>query len=170
MKYPTFLLLIFCLPILSCNGQQYYLIENKPSNDPPPNSSSFQTDILKEVNAYRQSGCKCGAKRMVPTHPLRWNKQLTEAARKHALDNASRQKLDHTGKDGSTVSTRVTKTGYTWQAVAENIAFGYLDIKGVIQGWVQSKGHCLNLMNPDYKEVGIYKKDNYWVMVLATKM
>jgi len=107
---------------------------------------------------------------MPATHPLSWNDQLTIAAKRHALDIAARQKLDHTGRDGSSITTRVSDTGYSWSAVAENIAYGYWDIKSVIQGWVDSPGHCRNMMSPDYKEVSVYRKDNYWAMVLATKM
>ena len=95
---------------------------------------------------------------------------MTKAAKRHALDIASRQLLDHTGKDGSSVMKRVSDTGYTWGAVAENIASGYWNVPAVIKGWVESPGHCRNMMNEDYKEVGVYQKDNYWVMVLATKL
>ncbi len=174
MKSTFFLLFSFLLLFTQCSSPQTSTLYSKqspvldpPENQPPADPASFQRAILKEVNAWRQNGCKCGGKKMAPTHPLTWNEQLRQAAEDHAIDIASRQVLDHTGKDGSQVWDRVTKTGYSWQTVAENIAYGYWDIKSVIQGWVDSKGHCLNMMNPDYHEVGIAQEKDYWVMVLA---
>lgn len=173
MRNPFYLLLVLCIPINACTAQQYFVTKKAPSSvdsTTAPNSNVFAKEVLSEVNQLRNSGCKCGGKQMPATHPLSWNDQLTNAAQRHALDIAARQQLDHTGQDGSSVSSRVTDTGYSWGAVAENIAVGYWDIKGVIRGWVESPGHCRNMMNPDYKEVSVYRKDSYWVMVLATKM
>lgn len=172
MKKTLFPLLLLCFSISGCTAQQAsgYDTSNSDVKSPPPNSTQFRTAVLKEVNALRQKGCRCGAQKFRPTHPLKWNELLTEAAKRHALDIAGRRQLDHTGRDGSSVMTRTTDTGYNWQSVAENIAYGYWDIPSVIQGWVESKGHCKNMMNPDYKEVAVYRKDNYWVMVLATHL
>lgn len=174
MKNPIFLLLLLGLMSSSCNAQQqYYSSEDNSSTNrstPSPNSNAFVSEVLKEVNALRSTGCRCGSRKMPPTHQLSWNQQLTDAAKRHALDIASRQQLDHSGKDGSSVMDRVTNSGYSWSAVAENIAFGYWDIPSVIRGWTESAGHCRNMMNADYKEVGVYRQDNYWVMVLATKL
>lgn len=172
MKNTFYLLLILSIPLISCNAQQYYSAQTPPSSDstPSPDSDAFTVEVLEAVNELRENGCKCGGKRMAPTTPLNWNEQLTEAAKRHAFDIAARQQLDHTGKDGSSIMDRVSDTGYSWGFVAENIAFGYWNVPSVIQGWVESPGHCRNMMNPDYKEVGVYRKDNYWVMVLATKL
>lgn len=172
MKNTIYLFLILCLPLSSCNAQQYSATQTQTSttSTPAPDSDAFAAAVLQEVNKLRETGCKCGGRNMAPTHSLSWNKQLTEAAVRHALDIANRQQLDHTGKDGSSVMSRVSDTGYSWGNVAENIAFGYWSVPSVIQGWVESSGHCRNMMNPDYKEVGVYRKDDYWVMVLATKL
>ncbi len=172
MKNTIYLLLMMSIPLMSCNAQQYYSSQSPTTTEPSPpaNTDAFSADILKEVNQLRASGCKCGNKRMAATHSLSWNDQLSEAAKRHALDIATRRQLDHTGRDGSSVSKRVSDTGYSWSAVAENIAYGYWDIPSVIQGWVDSPGHCRNMMNPDYKEVAVYRKGDYWVMVLATKL
>jgi uncharacterized protein YkwD len=172
MKNTIQFLLILFMPLLSCSAQQNYTYSNQSRIDssPPPISGTFSEQVLKEVNQLRAAGCKCGSKRMAPTHSLSWDNQLMDAAKRHALDIASRQQLDHTGKDGSDIMSRVSDTGYSWSNVAENIAMGYWDIPSVIQGWVDSPGHCRNMMNPDYKEVAVYREGEYWVMVLATKL
>ena len=33
----------------------------------------------------------------------------------------------------------------------------------VMDGWFKSDGHCRNLMNPGFKEVGVAEYDTYWV-------
>ena len=53
--------------------------------------------------------------------------------------------------------------GYKSFAVGENIAFGQTSIKEVMAGWFKSEGHCKNLMNPAFKEVGVAENSKYWV-------
>ena len=38
---------------------------------------------------------------------------------------------------------------------AENIAAGQTDPARVVQAWVESPGHCLNLMDPRYRVLGV---------------
>ena len=83
--------------------------------------------------------------------------------------------FSHTGANGSSVGDRVTATGYVWQTVGENIAAGYPDLDAVMQGWVDSPSHCVNVMNGNFTDIGVvivqgtssntYR--NYWAMVLA---
>ena len=53
--------------------------------------------------------------------------------------------------------------GYKSFMVGENIAFGQGSISEVMNGWFKSEGHCMNLMNPDFKEVGVAEYNTYWV-------
>jgi uncharacterized protein YkwD len=70
---------------------------------------------------------------------------------------------------------RVSATGYAWSSVGENIAAGYSGVDSVMAGWMASDGHCANLMNPDYTEVGLVcvpgttatAYNTYWTMDLA---
>ena len=50
---------------------------------------------------------------------------------------------------------RVTNAGYTWSSIAENIAAGTHSPAGVIQQWLNSPGHCANIMNPAYVHMGV---------------
>jgi uncharacterized protein YkwD len=47
--------------------------------------------------------------------------------------------------------------------IGENIAFGPPTIAEVMQGWFNSPGHCKNLMNPEFKEIGVAEDRTYWV-------
>jgi uncharacterized protein YkwD len=131
-------------------------------------ASSFKRQFLERINRARQKGCNCGNTFMPPVPPLVWNNQLEDAARGHALDMSERGYFSHTSKNGRTVSDRVIEMGYTYKgfknfAVGENIAQGQMTIDEVMDGWLKSEGHCRNLMNPSFKEVGVSEVDHYWV-------
>ena len=53
--------------------------------------------------------------------------------------------------------------GYKSFAVGENIAFGQSTIDIVMDEWLKSEGHCKNLMNPSFKEIGVAENHKYWV-------
>ncbi len=141
--------------------------DNEVITSPDAAFSGLALTALDLVNQTRQAGCKCGTRNMPPVAPLRLHEQLMTAAQLHSADQAGMQKMDHRGSDGSSVGTRLTRSGYRWQAVGENIAWNYPDINAVTEGWFSSPGHCRNLMNPDYTVFGIGEKDLYWTQVFA---
>jgi uncharacterized protein YkwD len=76
--------------------------------------------------------------------------------------------FDHTGSDGSEIGDRVTRRSYIWKACGENIAKGYNAEADVIKGWIESTGHCINIMYPGFKDMGVSKVGNYWTQVFGT--
>ena len=129
--------------------------------------SALAITALDLVNQTRRAGCTCGSDQMPPVANLRLHPQLVTAAQLHSDDQAAMNKMDHRGSDGSTVGTRLTRAGYSWRAVAENVAWNYQSIEAVTEGWFSSPGHCRNLMNPDYSFFGVGETDLYWTQVFA---
>ncbi|MDB5116347.1 MAG: hypothetical protein JWQ79_1839 [Mucilaginibacter sp.] len=128
----------------------------------------FKQEFLDRINRMRRKGCMCGLTRMQPAKPLIWNSLLESAALGHAQDMAANNYFSHNSKDGRTTLNRIENIGYTHNGyksftVGENIAQGQQSIAEVIDGWFKSEGHCRNLMNPDFKEVGVAVYNNYWV-------
>jgi uncharacterized protein YkwD len=70
--------------------------------------------------------------------------------------------FDHTGSNGSSPGDRITKYNYNWSTYGENIAKGYPTEQSVIEGWIKSPGHCVNIMNGSFRETGIAKTGDYW--------
>ncbi|MFK7773333.1 MAG: CAP domain-containing protein [Saprospiraceae bacterium] len=124
-------------------------------------------ELLKLVNQLRKKGCRCGRKRMKSVAPLKMNKRLNLAAQSHAQDMAAKDFFDHRGSNGSSISDRISKTGYEWQAVGENIFWGKVGIQEVFQGWKDSPSHCKNMMGKDFREMGFAKVGDYWVQDLG---
>ncbi|MGZ3753098.1 MAG: CAP domain-containing protein [Mucilaginibacter sp.] len=132
------------------------------------NGEHFKQEFIKRINQIRQKGCNCGHTFMPPAPPVSWNDYLEDAARGHALDMSERNYFSHTSKNGRSMSDRVIAAGYDFKGyknftVGENIAQGQMTIAEVMDGWLHSEGHCRNLMNPEFKEVGVAEIDHYWV-------
>lgn len=130
--------------------------------------SSFKQEFLDLINQTRTKGCKCGNTWYAPAPPLIWNDNLEDAAKGHAKDMARQNYFSHESKDGRSMSTRILRSGYEfkgWKSfmTGENIAFGQTSIPEVMAGWFKSEGHCKNLMNPGFKEVGVAESNKYWV-------
>jgi uncharacterized protein YkwD len=99
---------------------------------------------------------------MPPVATVTWNDNLAKAAYSHSSDMSSKKYFDHTSPTGSTAGTRITAAGYPWKTYGENIAMGYADEQAVMNGWLSSEGHCLNIMNAAFKEMGAGREGNYW--------
>jgi uncharacterized protein YkwD len=96
--------------------------------------------------------------------PLTLNAKLSKAAQDHSADMASHQNMSHTGSDGSDPGQRITTAGYTWSAYGENVAFGYSTPEAVMAGWMSSPGHKRNILDCDFKEIGVglAQPGSYW--------
>ncbi len=138
------------------------------------NLPNFQQEILDRVNQARAAGRTCGTKTYGPAPALRWNGVLFNAAGAHSTDMAANNYFSHTSQDGRNPGQRITGAGYAWSAYGENIAAGQTSAQAVVDGWLASPGHCANIMNASYADIGTacvasststYR--TYWTMDLA---
>jgi uncharacterized protein YkwD len=154
------------------------------TSTPPPttaaaqscNLPNFSKDLLERINAERRAGATCGGQAKPAVAALGWNTTLTDAAKLHSQDMIARNFFDHTNPSGQDAGDRVSAQGYNWNAVGENIAAGQRSVQQVMDGWMASSGHCNNIMNSNFAEVGVAcvlepndpnGYDYYWTMVLA---
>ncbi|MGN6399102.1 MAG: CAP domain-containing protein [Flavisolibacter sp.] len=156
--------LAFCL----CFGLVSFGLKNVGSST-AASESLDKIGILKLVNAARKKGCQCGDTYYYPAPALTWNEQLEQAAFAHSKDMFSKKYFSHTAPDGSRAGDRIEKAGYHWLMYGENIGLGYKNEKEVVEGWLKSPGHCKNIMNKDYKEMGVARAGNYWTQEFGTK-
>jgi len=165
--------LFFILFISGCGDEIF--------NDNDIGEAGFKKDIVEFVNLEREEGNWCGDKYYSPAPPVAWNDTLANAAMKHSTDMAQNEFLEHTGSDGSDPGDRILNAGYEWITYGENIAYGSGEIfgntsKGAVKGWMDSPGHCSNIMNPDFIDIGVANVKGhcdgynclYWTMSLAT--
>ncbi|MEX0171524.1 CAP domain-containing protein [Streptomyces sp. LMG1-1-1.1] len=119
--------------------------------------------VIALVNAERaKAGCG----------PLTANATLTKAAQGHSDDMAARDFFDHTNPDGKGPGDRVTAAGYPWSTYGENIAMGQQTPEQVMDAWMNSSGHRANILNCDFKEIGVGIHTSggpYWTQVFGAR-
>lgn len=90
--------------------------------------------------------------------PLRWNQQLTLAARWFSWDSVENRPsgfCGHQDSQGNWPDYRARTFGYLGFAGAENAFCGYMTPEDAVQGWMNSPGHRANLLDPNSREVGL---------------
>jgi uncharacterized protein YkwD len=110
--------------------------------------------ILALINDARSKPQQCGGQPYGPASPLTWNDTLATAAEGHTRSMANNNYFDHKGRNGGTPGDRAELAGYIGQAIGENIAAGQDSGRKVVDGWLASPGHCRNIMNPAFRELG----------------
>jgi uncharacterized protein YkwD len=136
-----------------------------------PFADTWET-LLTEARAQAR---RCGGDTYAKGSPLTWNARLGAAAQAHSEDMAHMSQLSHEGSEGEVLADRLGATGYEASAWAENVAAGQQDATTVVAAWLDSPGHCANIMFADYTEFGAGIDRNtsgtpYWTLVLAAPL
>lgn len=141
-----------------------------PATDPPatdaPAPVAIHGDASAVITLTNEQRAAAGL------GPLSPNSALHTAAQRESDDMAENLRMSHTGSDGSTVGTRATAAGYSWQLIGENIAVGYSSASSVMDGWMASAGHRANILNASFVDIGVAVSTGsdgrkYWTMVLG---
>jgi uncharacterized protein YkwD len=159
-----------------------YQLSLSTSNVPPANLShearrelrvrTFIDRVLSLTNFQRAQA---------KLKPLRLNRKLNAAANQHSTDMARKDYFNHTGANGSSPFDRISATGYTYSTAAENIAAGFPTPESVVNAWMNSPGHRVNILNPKFQEMGVGYKylagdfgnvnyHHYWTQNFARPM
>ncbi|WP_079249414.1 CAP domain-containing protein [Streptomyces sp. IMTB 2501] len=110
-----------------------------------PAANAAEAEVLGLVNQERAKvGCT----------PLAANSALTKLAESFSDDMAARGFFDHTDPDGKSPWDRAAAAGIT-NLGGENIARGQADAAAVMQAWMNSPGHKANILNCDFKTLGV---------------
>lgn len=110
--------------------------------------------LLDMINNARGQARQCGTQSFAAATPLAWNATLATAAQGHSHAMANNNFFDHIDRDNHTPGDRAELAGYPGQVIGENIAAGQDTARKVVDGWIGSPGHCANLMNPQFRELG----------------
>ncbi|MFF1375923.1 CAP domain-containing protein [Streptomyces sp. NPDC058308] len=119
-------------------------------------------DVVEEINRHRaRAGCS-------PVHLL---DSLSRAAREHSAEMARRERLTHTGADGSRPIDRVRDAGYRPRMAGEVIASGARTPNAAVDLWVDSPSHRTVVLNCAYTHAGVGVVDGsggpWWTLDLA---
>ena len=130
----------------------------------------YATQMLALVNQFRSEGGVCGDESFPPVGPLTLNSALNQSALLHAQDMAEQGYFEHESLDGRTPMNRMMAAGYSGVAFGENIAAGLAGVGETFDQWRNSPGHCSNMLNAAFSELGVgyyaYRESmyvHYWV-------
>jgi uncharacterized protein YkwD len=134
--------------------------------------------ILDLINEARARPRQCGNQSFAAAPPVRWNDMLAESSLQHSEEMARYNFFDHVNpRDGTHSWDRVERAGYKYSTTGENIAAGYPSAEAAVAGWIKSPGHCANLMNPEFTEMGAAMAVNrrskmglYWTQEFGTPL
>jgi uncharacterized protein YkwD len=157
-------------------GTDVWIALAQPFTPPTPRDAvAISRRVLALTNDARSHARRCGGTAFAAAPPLSLNASLERAAFDHSRDMASHNYMDHTGRDGSSPADRITRAGYRWRMVGENLASGIMTPEEAVAGWLQSPHHCANLMTARFSEMGIAfavnpKTDSgvYWTQTFGT--
>ncbi len=115
----------------------------------PSNEPQVRDATLCLINAQRERNGRV---------PLTENAMLDRAAVLHSLDMAKRKYFEHADPDGVQPDARIVQQGYPPILVGENLAWGET-VKSspavIVSMWMKSPGHRANILEPNYREIGI---------------
>jgi hypothetical protein len=131
LKFATMGIIIFSVFPLCCYGQ---------SSQDGPEHVLFQS-------ANRERAAR-------GLSPLKWNAQLAEAARRHAVLLAQRNALSHQFPGEPDLASRAAREGARFSSIAENVALGP-SARSLHEQWMKSPPHRANLLDPQMNSVGI---------------
>ncbi|RMP70641.1 CAP domain-containing protein [Pseudomonas syringae] len=136
-------------------GGEWRVVLAKPLIDESlEDARSAGRALLAQVNAARAKPRMCGKRPFPSARPLSWNTTLETAAQGHSQSMASENYFTHRGFDNDSPADRARAAGYGGRQIGENIAAGQSTASKAMASWLASPGHCANLMNPMFTEVG----------------
>jgi len=80
---------------------------------------------------------------------------LDKAAEEKAQDMLKNKYFGHFSPTNVSPWYWIDRAGYNYYYAGENLAMNFLDSEEVIKGWLNSPSHKENLLNKDYKDMGI---------------
>lgn len=93
---------------------------------------------------------------------LQRDRRLSRAAHAHTFDMIRGRYFAHVSRRGRDVGDRLAHTGYTrgarWWLVGENLAWGGGSLstpRQIMSAWMDSPGHRANILNRDFREIGV---------------
>ncbi|GAA1760061.1 hypothetical protein GCM10009681_34060 [Luedemannella helvata] len=126
-----------------------------PGNGDPIRPSyipgSFPDEVVEVHDLTNQERRRDGCH-----NDLRVDEALANAADDHSKHMSATANVTHEGEGGSGPDDRMEAAGYdTSKGWGENIAQGYDTPEAVMAGWMKSKPHRKNILNCDFKALGV---------------
>lgn len=125
--------------------------------------------IVEFANRIRAKGGYCKKTYYPPAPALKWSEALASLALDYSTQMNRQNRISHQLTGVPSLRERALQGNYDFLYIGENLARGeFFSEKTVIEGWFESADHCTNLMNAQFKEMGVARSGNYWTQLLGT--
>jgi uncharacterized protein YkwD len=128
-----------------------------PTDEPSPSGSAQPSQRAAAGNAAAENAVVAlvnAERRRARCEPVRNDRRLRDAARRHSADMAAGNFLNHTGSDGSSADDRMRAAGYD-DPLSENLARGFTSSRAVMKAWLGSREQQRNILDCDAKAIGV---------------
>lgn len=133
------LVLLSCTQVLQPQGTR-----STNTGSVASSAAAFEDEVLVHVNKYRKSKGLA---------PLRMHDAIVEESRKHSYNMANNiVPFSHDGFN--TRSKNLASRIPGMRSVAENVAYGQMSAREVVEDWIKSPGHRKNIEG-NYTQTGI---------------
>ncbi len=115
-------------------------------------SISLSTDEKRVLDLHNKARADRGLSRFC-VHPA-----LQRAARSHSREMIEKNYFRHNSASGEKFWVRLERFGYNWRTAGENIIYdpGSSDSPdSIFKVWMKSSGHRANILNKNFREIGI---------------
>ena len=192
LNFKIITLTLISLFFVACGGAEADAPRtNHTTASIPAATKTTNVEMLKAINNARAKArdCNDGLGLVNAAPALTWSDELYASAYEHSNDLASSNTFSHygsgtasdiTGQNNNKASyfnERIRANGYAeYRTIGENIAGGQASIQEAVTAWLASPAHCTNIMNPNFKEIGVAVVANpssdygiYWTQSFGAK-
>lgn len=132
-------------------------VAEKSSGPPPKAPAELKADLSKQIAEQRT---------LAKLPPFREHPLLQAIVEGHAADMVAKNFLayEHPGVPG--IPGRVKESGYKGR-IFPAITKGQGSAEAVMKLFLGSDGHKKNLLDPEFRDIGLAVRDEYWVLLVG---
>ncbi|MEA5058166.1 MAG: CAP domain-containing protein [Anaerotignum propionicum] len=138
---------------------------NGSGNNGSGNNSSTDTTATVSVNAQKVVDLVNAERAKAGLGALTIDTKVTAAAQVRAKEVQT--SFSHTRPDGRSCFTALDEANASYRGAGENIALGQKTPEQVMNDWMNSEGHRANIMNPNFKYIGVGVDGNAWTQLFT---
>lgn len=119
-------------------------------------AADFDRDVFaNEITAENVAAAMNAYRAEAGLLPLRIDERLTRAAESRMQDMLDGGWWSHQSPEGTSPFVWLSAANYKYSMAAENLANGFETTRLLVETWMESPGHRVNILGPAYADCGI---------------
>lgn len=101
---------------------------------------------------------------------LQWHDEAADVAYNHSKDMSVNNYFSHSSPTKGELKDRLLDQNVTFIVAGENIASNYVDALSVVEGWLNSEGHRVNLLSDEFTHLGVGVFEKFYTQNFLTPL